>query len=827
MPRYAMIVTLFGGVLVISAQAQWVPVASFPDATARTNAAGLNDGGRLYAIGGTPFVPGGNQTPAHYMDPNAPIWKVGTPAEAAIIRQGVGVDNLGRIVVFGGVNGIDPGEDPGQTYQYDIVEGQWTGLADRSGAAPDDYFAFATDAQRRIYSLGGGPGPDASAGNPNTNHVERYIGSSDSWETVASMPVAVADAAAVNDGRGHIIVFGGYDATAATRVATVQQYDVAGNTWTLLPDMPAALTGHCAVTGVDERVHVFGGVAGAVGAGVTQAAEYVLHLDTLTWSTGQTMSTPRSHFAAALWDDEFIYAMGGENDSGGTNTVEKLFTPRCPVITSQPAAIASWVNTAASFSVSVSGAAPFNYQWRKDGIDLSDGPTGSGSEIGGSNDATLVISAPRSADAGSYDVVVTNACGETISAAADLTVRIPIAIPANWEVVSIQPPAATLGSGARGISNGFIGGYGNRPTVLPDGRTFNLDHPYVWDTANLVPLDITPSTSVGGGIYDVEGDLLVGWFWHTWSCPSGGQTWTCAWQSAAFWTAPNFSFQEAVHSSGAEFDSLYGTDGTSMVGTLTYEYTEGNYDSKAHLWTSPSSGFSLHFLEASDTGANAVDGAYQYGSAYQQFGSAHATRWNSSSGSHVDLHPAGYSSSYIQGAGDDQAVGTAGSHAGLWIGAGAFIDLHPAVAASSSALATHEGIQSGSVAITGLGTRAALWSGTPESYVDLGAVVPPGFTVSVAEDFEVQPDGSVIVVGYGYNANTTRYEAIVWRSTPGADIDGDIDGDGDVDLTDLAILLSQFDLCNGDPGFNPAADVNANGCVDLADLAILLSNFNG
>jgi outer membrane protein assembly factor BamB len=54
---------------------------------------------------------------------------------------------------------------------------------------------------------------------------------------------------------------------------------------------------------------------------------------------------------------------------------------------------------------------------------------------------------------------------------------------------------------------------------------------------------------------------------------------------------------------------------------------------------------------------------------------------------------------------------------------------------------------------------------------------------------------------------------------------GDVDGDGDVDLGDLALLLSAFGTCDGDPGFNAAADVDSSGCVELADLAVLLSEF--
>ncbi|KKK49008.1 hypothetical protein LCGC14_3139400 [marine sediment metagenome] len=54
---------------------------------------------------------------------------------------------------------------------------------------------------------------------------------------------------------------------------------------------------------------------------------------------------------------------------------------------------------------------------------------------------------------------------------------------------------------------------------------------------------------------------------------------------------------------------------------------------------------------------------------------------------------------------------------------------------------------------------------------------------------------------------------------------GDIDGDGDVDLSDLAALLASYGLCVGDPGYNPDADFDGNGCVDLDDLAEVLDRY--
>ncbi len=61
----------------------------------------------------------------------------------------------------------------------------------------------------------------------------------------------------------------------------------------------------------------------------------------------------------------------------------------------------------------------------------------------------------------------------------------------------------------------------------------------------------------------------------------------------------------------------------------------------------------------------------------------------------------------------------------------------------------------------------------------------------------------------------------------GGGVPGDVDGDGDVDLTDLSLLLATFGACDGDTAFNPAADFNADGCVDVADLSVLLGNFGG
>ena len=54
--------------------------------------------------------------------------------------------------------------------------------------------------------------------------------------------------------------------------------------------------------------------------------------------------------------------------------------------------------------------------------------------------------------------------------------------------------------------------------------------------------------------------------------------------------------------------------------------------------------------------------------------------------------------------------------------------------------------------------------------------------------------------------------------------DGDVNGDNVVDLTDLAILLSNFDIPSG--ATREQGDLDGDGDVDLTDLAILLSFFD-
>ncbi|MGE0480932.1 MAG: immunoglobulin domain-containing protein [Phycisphaerae bacterium] len=89
-----------------------------------------------------------------------------------------------------------------------------------------------------------------------------------------------------------------------------------------------------------------------------------------------------------------------------------------PVVTQPPAAIAANLGHPAQFSVVAEGFAPLTYQWRHEGLPLSDD-----GRIVGASSPTLSINAVATLDAGMYSVAIQNACGTTISDSAPLTVN--------------------------------------------------------------------------------------------------------------------------------------------------------------------------------------------------------------------------------------------------------------------------------------------------------------------------------------------------------------------------------------------------------------------
>ena len=58
-----------------------------------------------------------------------------------------------------------------------------------------------------------------------------------------------------------------------------------------------------------------------------------------------------------------------------------------------------------------------------------------------------------------------------------------------------------------------------------------------------------------------------------------------------------------------------------------------------------------------------------------------------------------------------------------------------------------------------------------------------------------------------------------------AEILGDVNGDGKVDIKDIALAALSYGSHSGYPNYNAKADVNQDGTIDIRDLAIIAKNF--
>jgi glucose/arabinose dehydrogenase len=125
--------------------------------------------------------------------------------------------------------------------------------------------------------------------------------------------------------------------------------------------------------------------------------------------------------------DGNLYYLG----RGNSRMYKIVYTPpaTAPVITAHPQPVSVNVGQPASFSVTVTGAGPLQYQWYKDDTTLS-----------GQTQSTITIASATIPDAGEYYVSVMNADGDAISNSAHLTVTTP----------GNQPPVATIVKPAEG-----------------------------------------------------------------------------------------------------------------------------------------------------------------------------------------------------------------------------------------------------------------------------------------------------------------------------------------------------------------------------------------
>ena len=130
---------------------------------------------------------------------------------------------------------------------------------------------------------------------------------------------------------------------------------------------------------------------------------------------------------------------------------------------------------------------------------------------------------------------------------------------------------------------------------------------------------------------------------------------------------------------------------------------------------------------------------------------------------------------------------------------------------------------------------------TPESTQDPDTSLNRVYAYDPIGNRSTSTEGTGAQTTYTSN-NLNQYDPVVTATSPQTgqrlkyDLDGnlteayvtgDINGDGNVDMSDLGALLAAYGTCEGQQGYNPNANIVPNDpgpqCVDSADLGLLLS----
>ncbi len=242
----------------------------------------------------------------------------------------------------------------------------------------------------------------------------------------------------------------------------------------------------------------------------------------------------------------------------------------------------------------------------------------------------------------------------------------------------------------------------------------------------------------------------------------------------------------------------------------------------AALWSgSAQSWIDLNPADATESMALGAFGTQQVGFTLYD-GEYRASLWSGTAESWVDLSPEGAVYSVAQSVFDHQQAGhvvfQSDSRACIWSGtAASWTELHPADALRSRALGTCGTRQVGFVQFRNGRNEgpqiACVWRGTPESRVDLAALMTGNWGNTQATG--IWSDGiKTYISGYGLNLDAMRYEAVAWYQCL-----ADFNGDGANDFFDYLDFVVRFAAADS------VADVNYDGVIDLFDYLDFVAAF--
>ncbi len=238
-----------------------------------------------------------------------------------------------------------------------------------------------------------------------------------------SVPTGLADVVAVAAGSNHVL--------ALRRDGTVVAF---GANYSGQCDVPAGLTGVTAIAAAtdhsvalksDGKVLAWGRSSSYTPAAVPTDLGPVT---TIAAGTSYTLARCADG-SLRLWGNTSAAFMTVPAPSDGIWTIGDTYgnpffiraaaADSAPTIAVPPVAIVTGSGLPQRFTVRASGAGPFRYQWRKNGVAIT-----------GATQSFFDLIDPQPADLASYDVVVSNHVGSVTSAAATLTLVTPPTITA-------------------------------------------------------------------------------------------------------------------------------------------------------------------------------------------------------------------------------------------------------------------------------------------------------------------------------------------------------------------------------------------------------------
>ncbi|MEZ6049882.1 MAG: kelch repeat-containing protein [Planctomycetaceae bacterium] len=297
----------------------------------------------VYLLGGDATA--ATETPV--LGASASSWSTGIGIDTQ--RHDLGAVRIGSsIYLFGGTGNT---EGISEVLAYDYANGDSQDLAKMNQARYD--FGYAIDASGRAYALGGigvlGDGEIWA-------DAERYTPSTDSWSSIAPMPEALHGHSAMNDGNGHILVFGGSTTLDDSGIQrTVYSYDIASDTWSTVAPLIVGTRDSAVAVDQDGMIYVTGGMTTS---GATDAVQKY-DPTTNTWTSETPLPAPVSSHAATFDTGHRIIIAGGF-DSTGTpisavyRSQDLSLSDIAPVISSSPSTNGS-LDTFYTYDVNATG----------------------------------------------------------------------------------------------------------------------------------------------------------------------------------------------------------------------------------------------------------------------------------------------------------------------------------------------------------------------------------------------------------------------------------------------------------------------------------------